>query len=539
MKSTLLGATAVIALTAGAQASEPAGPTITYVPNSIAQSKIRSGPWTLHESAFPRDASGIKPTTSGPPYAGSGFPYKGYCSVIGQVAVNYGLSVMQPYYFPFVRRNGPILEGFFDYRPRNEQEAVVTAISSDGGVTWTFTGMALGLNTYCPSDDTDPDNLNVSVPVLGVPKKTAYGSNANNAADNGLGHPVVLTVNNRQFLYQLNRANGFIDSSPLVVHQLPSVGVPGSLLALLPAKGYQSPLAPGNVPISGNYPTLQAPYKLTSGLIDPDAFIGALTVGGATTVVYVSKNTSATADTDAGYAACPKTPSYALTNLINGSARKANHDLITIRVATTTDGINFTDVGPASGLFNPGTTSYSGTRWLGSGSLIRLASGKVAMFFGAGNCLDNDLDGFHYIGYAETTNPVTSAADLQSWTVFNALDNPILSTDRVTNTSVTPNRTYPLNAPLVNVSQVDLLTPAQVAPWTPPTGPNPPTGGYTANFFSGRAYDPQAIYADDHTVTIVFAGYNTPQPSNNLGDYRSIGRFQLQFPRGYLAAPQP
>ena len=91
----------------------------------------------------------------------------------------------------------------------------------------------------------------------------------------------------------------------------------------------------------------------------------------------------------------------------------------------------------------------------------------------------------------------------------------------------------------MNVSRSTCSTPAQVAPWTPPTGPNPPTGGYTANFFSGRAYDPQAIYTDDHTVTIVFAGYNTPQPSNNLGDYRSIGRFQLQFPRGYLAAPQP
>ena len=127
----------------------------------------------------------------------------------------------------------------------------MTAISSDGGVTWTFTGMALGLNTYCPWDDTDPDNLNVSVPVLGVPKKTAYGSNANNAADNGLGHPVVLTVNNRQFLYQLNRANGFINSSPLVVHQLPSVGVPGSLLALLPAKGYQSSASPGQRPDFG------------------------------------------------------------------------------------------------------------------------------------------------------------------------------------------------------------------------------------------------------------------------------------------------
>ena len=35
-------------------------------------------------------------------------------------------------------------------------------------------------------------------------------------------------------------------------------------------------------------------------------------------------------------------------------------------------------------------------------------------------------------------------------------------------------------------------------------------------------------------MTIVFAGYNTPQPSNNLGDYRSIGRFQLRFPSGYF-----
>jgi hypothetical protein len=36
-------------------------------------------------------------------------------------------------------------------------------------------------------------------------------------------------------------------------------------------------------------------------------------------------------------------------------------------------------------------------------------------------------------------------------------------------------------------------------------------------------------------VTIVFAGYNTPQPSNNLGDYRTIGRFQLRFPEGYVS----
>jgi hypothetical protein len=57
------------------------------------------------------------------------------------------------------------------------------------------------------------------------------------------------------------------------------------------------------------------------------------------------------------------------------------------------------------------------------------------MFFGAGNCLDNDSDGFHYIGYAETMKVVKTANDLLQWTVMNALDNPILSTDTVTDPS--------------------------------------------------------------------------------------------------------
>jgi hypothetical protein len=88
-----------------------------------------------------------------------------------------------------------------------------------------------------------------------------------------------------------------------------------------------------------------------------------------------------------------------------------------------------------------------------------------------------------------------------------------------------------VNPPLVT-DHLDLLTPAQVVPFTPVPG------GYNLDFFSGRAYDPQAVYTDQQTVTIIFAGYNTPQPSNNLGDYRTIGRFQLQFPRGYVSPPQ-
>ena len=147
------------------------------------------------------------------------------------------------------------------------------------------------------------------------------------------------------------------------------------------------------------------------------------------------------------------------------------------------------------------------------------------MFFGAGNCLDNDSDGFHFIGYAETVNPVKAATDLLSWTVINGFDNPILSTDTVTDPAT--NTSYPAHSPIINPTGADVLTAAQVAPWVP-------SGGFDSNFFIGRVYDPQAIVTDDETVTIVFAGYNTPQPSSNLGDYRTIGRFQLKFPEGYF-----
>ena len=541
MRSSLLGACAIIALIASSPSSaNAAGPKITYVPRSLAQSIINRGPWTLHEGdnfenrehddhfwhedagrqrdrdeVFEHDASGIvpPPTQTTPPYTGTGFPYAAYCNA-SEHAVNHEFSVMQPYYFPFVRRNGDILEGFFDYRPRNQEEATVSAFSTDLGRSWTFTGEALALNPYCPFDATDPDNLNVS--ANGV--KTPYGSSADNAADNGLGHAFVLSVSGVQRIYSLDRANNHIDSDQLVVHTLPHSSV-GSVFGL-PEFGFVSPLA------SGGYPNLDPTAQHTSGLQNPDAILGAVHMGIRTTVIYVEKTLNA--DTSFPKAQqCPSTPAFALTNLVNGKPRKANHDVINIRVATTTDGINFTDVGTASGLEDQTTTALNGIRWLGSGSILRLADGRYGMFFGAGNCLDNDSDGFHFIGYAETDNKVTQASDLLSWHVVYGFDNPILSTDTVTDP--TGPRPYPLNAPLVNVHGADAVTAAEVAPFTPVPG------GYNTNFFSGRVYDPQAIRTDDETVTIVFAGYNTPQPSNNLGDYRSIGRFQLHFPEGYLS----
>ncbi len=521
MNRSLLGASGAIALLAAATAqATDASPTIAYVPNSLVESMINGGPWTLHQSTgvFEYDASGIVPTTPGPPYTGSGVPYASYCGGRGEVTKNHGFSVMQPYYFPFVRRHGAVLEGFFDYRPRNEQEAVVGAISSDWGATWIAVSEALALNPYCPWDATDPDNLNVN--VNGV--QTAYGSSSANAADNGLGHPVVLSVNRVQRIYQLNRANGHIDSDQLFVHMLNAA--PAGSLSSQPDFGYVSPLA------SGGYPTLDAEASSTRGLQNPDAFMGSATMGSTTAVVYVEKTLNA--DTGLGYPVCQKTPSFALTNLVNGKPRSANHDVTAVRVATTTDGVNFTDIGAASGLNDPKTVALNGMRYLGSGSILQLADGRYGMFFGGGNCLDNDSDAFHFIGYAETDNRVMQPSDLLSWHVINGLDNPILSTDTVTDPSGP--RPYPLNPPVVNVYGADLLTPVQVAPFTPATGAFPPPKGYNSNFFSGRVYDPQAQYTDPQTVTIVFAGYNTPQPSNNLGDYRTIGRFQVKFPDGYV-----
>ena len=511
----LLLSTAISAAFASIDAGADTAVTLSYVPRSLTEASIAGGPWTLHQltGSNRHDASGILPPSSvstpyNPPTTAYGTPYAGYCTG-GQVQAAQGVNPMQPYYFPFVLGNRDYLEGFFDYRPRNEQEATVSAVSLDWGRSWYFTGEALRLNPYCPADQTDPDNNNVIVDGMSIP----YGSDPDNAADNGLGHPFVITVGGIQRIYQLNRATGHIDSDQLVIHALRGQGV--RPFAGLPALGYISPLA------SRGYPTLEPTAGATAGLQSPDAILGALKIGGLTAIAYVEKQLNASTTNN-----CQSTPSWALTNIDTGKPRKANTDVITIRVATTTDGINFTDVGAVSGLQDPTTTAFNGIRWLGSGSLIALTNGHYGMFFGAGNCLDNDSDGFHFIGYAETASAVNKASDLLSWTVVYGFDNPILSTDTVTDPGT--GTSYPANPPLIDVTDADVLRPAQVAPWVPPEG-------YNTNFFSGRVYDPQAIITDRSTVTITFAGYNTPQPSSNLGDYRTIGRFQLRFPNGYIA----
>jgi hypothetical protein len=280
LRTLLLSTAASATLLANVNASADTPLAITYVPNSLTEAAIADGPWSLHQMGrYPHDTSGVVPPIStpyNPPTTAYGTPYHDYC-VGGRVQRADGVNPMQPYYFPFVRSNGEYLEGFFDYRPRNEQEATVAAISFDWGKRWIFAGEALGLSPYCPADQTDPDNNNVIVDGLSTP----YASNPDNAADNGLGHAFVMTVDGDQLLYQLNRANGHIDSDPLVVHRLKSKRA--DRLAFLPRWGYVSPLA------SRGYPTLEASAKATVGLQSPDAILGAVQTGGVTTIVYVEK----------------------------------------------------------------------------------------------------------------------------------------------------------------------------------------------------------------------------------------------------------
>src|SRR5262249_6845961 len=160
---------------------------------------------------------------------------------------------------------------------------------------------------------------------------------------------------------------------------------------------YVSPLE------SRGYPTLEPTAYATAGLQNPDAILGVIRIGHLATVIYVEKQLRGAPDTPVltPPQTCPSLPSCAPLNLDIRKPTKPKNDIIRIRVATTTDGINFSDRGALTGLQHPYSTALSAIRWLGSGSIIALSNGRYGLFFGAGNCLDKDSDGFHFIGYAE------------------------------------------------------------------------------------------------------------------------------------------
>jgi hypothetical protein len=146
-------------------------------------------------------ASGTVPYPSG--VAGTPGPLDGYCSSLGAnpesgvnvpEPANTGLP-MAPYYFPYVVRNADgSLTGYFDWRPKDADEAITVARSTDNGLSWQTEGQALEQNTgYCPTADTN---------------------------DDGQGHPFAMTVGRNSYMYTLQRAVGDYTGTGLLVHRV-------------------------------------------------------------------------------------------------------------------------------------------------------------------------------------------------------------------------------------------------------------------------------------------------------------------------------
>ncbi len=181
-------------------------------------------------------------------------------------------------------------------------------------------------------------------------------------------------------------------------------------------------------------PITSDPITSTTGLVNPDGILAVVPNTSPIKVLYISKTLNSDYVAPTKYPLCP-------ASVPNGNL---NDDVEVVRVATTSNFVNFTDITPTNlvpsstsgqtlqmvnGLSDPAATSYTATRWVApNGTLLRLSNGNWGLFFGGGNCLDGDSDAFHAIMYAES-----NGSDLTSWTVINGINNPVASIAQQTN----------------------------------------------------------------------------------------------------------
>ncbi|HXN39690.1 MAG TPA: putative Ig domain-containing protein [Solirubrobacteraceae bacterium] len=233
-----------------------AAPGTSYAPEAPVVDEVSGGPWNTSQGdasagspysftdLLPEFTPGGSETTLGgvdepnvavypsaeepkvPPYpsgvAGTPGPLDGYCSSLGAnpettlpgtttpVPQPAGSLPMSPYYFPDVVRNADgSLTGYFDYRPKDADEAITVARSTNNGKSWTSEGEALEQNPgYCPTADTN---------------------------DDGQGHPYVSSIGGSTKLYTLNRPAGDYAGVGLLVHNVePTATDP--LAALAPSE---------------------------------------------------------------------------------------------------------------------------------------------------------------------------------------------------------------------------------------------------------------------------------------------------------------
>ena len=169
--------------------------------------QIQGGPWTLSEGSVNAVYPSADPTSSTTPpfspyisgatgtpgplpdYCGAGGPAAETGSVNGQPA---GYQAMQPYYFPFVTEapdgvSGHLI-GYFDARPKDTDESIVVASSTDNGLHWTYQGTALEENAgYCPQGDTSDDGQGHPVVIKSAGRATSTRSAGRRATMSGSG----------------------------------------------------------------------------------------------------------------------------------------------------------------------------------------------------------------------------------------------------------------------------------------------------------------------------------------------------------------
>lgn len=137
---------------------------------------ITGGGWTLEQSGA---AVGLKSV--------------GYC-VNKEPVGNPGTERMQPYYFPVVNGRGKHLQGYFDWRPKDIDEAVAAAFSDDAGHTWTFQQKVLELTKDCPTTvQKDPDGDKDNSPDPNNSDNSGTSANTG-VGDDGQGHQFVLII---------------------------------------------------------------------------------------------------------------------------------------------------------------------------------------------------------------------------------------------------------------------------------------------------------------------------------------------------------
>jgi hypothetical protein len=433
---------------------------------------------------------------------------------------------MAPMYFPLVYTTTntptgnafggqPPIIGLFDWRPKDIDEAVVVAESDDFGKTWYFMQTVLELNpdyTNPISGGYSPTATSTGCPATISSTNANFVSVGGTTADDGWGHAAIIqlpgagNVKTGQFLYLLDRnTNNIPGTNTAIVDGVPLhvINITGSTNKF-PVWNTNN-TNPGNndiksissalngTPDAGaNTVTVQA----TSGLLNPDGIMAVFPTaanapaGSPVTVLYVQKilngdNTGPTAMPAAQQ--CNAAP----------FSRKVNHDISYVRLATTTDGVNFTDLGIVQGLSDPTTVDYNQTRWVSPRATLLDINGDGSlwgMYFSAGNCLDGDSDAFHYIGYAEST-------DKMHWVVYSDINHPIASINPITvaNQAGGAIVTIPANPPLVATQ-----------PW-----------------FAERLYAPTAARIDATHLSLTFAGYGVQTPNNDLLAYRQIGNVVL------------